>query len=353
MIQFAEITSADGAHAIPSRRLERMNDMLKMAIIGQEGHYFYALDGIAARTDIQLCAIAPGQAGGDIDALKQRTAAYSPRVYGDYAELLKAERPDIAVINPIYCYTAPITINCLRAGAHCFSEKPVATTLGDLEALRDCYAQSDRALCAMFGIKGEPWFQAIKAAVAAGEIGEVRLIHGQKSYRMGTRPEYYSKRALFGGLIPWVAIHAVDWAMDIGGRCASVAASHSTRANRGNGEMEATSALLMELENGVIATVTADFLRPDASARHDDDRLRVTGTRGMIEAVDGRVYLENDRPRRELALPARASYFSQFVDAILDGTARPLAQEAFDVTRVCLLARQSADEGTRINVGSI
>ena len=167
---------------------------------------------------------------------------------------------------------------------------------------------------------------------------------------MGTRPEFYSKRALFGGLIPWVAIHAVDWAMEIGGHCQSVAASHSTRANRGNGEMEATSALLMELDNGVIATVTADFLRPTASARHDDDRLRVTGTQGMIEAIDGKVYLENDNPRRELELPARESYFSRFVDAILDGSAEPLAQEAFEVTRVCLLARQSADEGTRISI---
>ena len=324
--------------------------MLKMAIIGQEGHYNYALEGLAERNDIKLCAIAPGQPDGDITALKQRTAPFSPRIYANHGELLAAERPDIAVINPVFCYTADITMDCLRAGAHCFSEKPVATELHNLDALRECYAHSGRALCGMFGIKGEPWFQALKAAVNAGEIGEVRQIHGQKSYRMGTRPEFYSKRALFGGLIPWVAIHAVDWAIEIGGHCQSVAASHSTRANRGNGEMEATSALLMELDNGVIATVTADFLRPTASARHDDDRLRVTGTQGMIEAIDGKAYLENDKPRRELELPARESYFSRFVDAILDGSAEPLAQEAFEVTRVCLLARQSADEGTRISI---
>lgn len=324
--------------------------MLKMAIIGQEGHYFYALDGMARRNDIQLCAIAPGAPGGDISALRERVAQYAPREYASHEELLSVERPDIAVVNPVYCRTAPITMDCLRAGAHCFSEKPVATELSDLSALEEVYARSGRALCGMFGIKGEPWYQALKSAVCAGEIGEVRQIHGQKSYRMGTRPAYYSRRALFGGLIPWVAIHAVDWAMEIGGSCLSVAASHSTRANRGNGEMEASSALLMELEGGVIATVTADFLRPNASARHDDDRLRVTGTRGMIEAVDGRVYLENDQPRRELALPPRASYFSAFVDAVLSGSAAPLAREAFDVTRACLLARLSADEGTRIRL---
>ena len=324
--------------------------MLRVAIIGQEGHMFYALEALRARGDISLCAIAPGEPGGDMAALREQSAALAPREYDDYRQLLARERPDIAVVNPVFGSIARITMDCLNAGAHCFSEKPLATTLDDLDALTECHARSGRALCGMFGIKGEPWFQALSAAVAAGEVGQVRLIHGQKSYRMGVRPAFYSRRELFGGLIPWVAIHAVDWAMSIGGRCVSVAASHSTLANRGNGDMEASSALLMELESEVIATVTADFLRPSASARHDDDRLRVTGTRGMIEAIDGRVYLENEEPRRELELPPRKLYFGMFVDAILAGSAAPLAQESLAATRVCLLARQSADEGTRISV---
>ena len=58
------------------------------------------LEGLAERNDIKLCAIAPGQPGGDITALKQRTAPFSPRIYANHGELLAAERPDIAVINP-------------------------------------------------------------------------------------------------------------------------------------------------------------------------------------------------------------------------------------------------------------
>ena len=307
---------------------------------------FYALEALRARGDISLCAIAPGEPGGDMAALREQSASLAPREYDDYRQLLARERPDIAVVNPVFGSIARITMDCLNAGAHCFSEKPLATTLTDLDALTECHARSGRALCGMFGIKGEPWFQALSAAVAAGEVGQVRLIHGQKSYRMGVRPAFYSRRELFGGLIPWVAIHAVDWAMSIGGRCVSVAASHSTLANRGNGDMEASAALLMELESEVIATVTADFLRPSASARHDDDRLRVTGTRGMLEAIDGRVYLENENPRRELALPAGENPFTRFVNAIGTPLADELAREAFEDTRVCLLARRAADEGT-------
>lgn len=323
--------------------------MFNIAIIGQEGHFNYALEALRARDDIRLCAIAPGVPGGALDGLRRQTAEFAPREYADYHDLLVNEHLDIAVINPEFHLTARITMDCLNAGAHCFSEKPVATELDELEALERCYAGSGRALCGMFGIKEEPWYIALSRAVREGAVGEVRLVQGQKSYRMGIRPPFYSHRELFGGLIPWVAIHAVDWAMSVAGkRCLNVAASHSTRANGGNGDMEATSAVLMELEDGVMVTVTADFLRPTTSARHDDDRLRVTGTRGMIEAVDGRVYLEGDEPKHELELPPRGIYFGDFVDAIARGDAEALAQEAFDVTRVCLTARKSADERTRI-----
>ena len=72
----------------------------------------------------------------------------------------------------------------------------------------------------------------------------------------------------------------------------------------------------------------------------------MTGTRGMLEAIDRRVYLENENPRRELALPAGENPFTRFVNAIGTPLADELAREAFEDTRVCLLARRAADEGT-------
>ena len=138
----------------------------------------------------------------------------------------------------------------------------------------------------------------------------------------------------------------MDWVLRLGGKCEWVAATHTTAANRGNGDMETACAVLLQMENGVIGTVECDFLRPTGSARHDDDRLRVTGTRGMLEAIDGRVYLENENPRRELALPAGENPFTRFMNAIGTPLADELAREAFEDTRVCLLARRAADEGT-------
>ena len=247
-------------------------------------------------------------------------------------------------MNPWFCDNARISAYCLERGIHVYSEKPLATEHEDLELLKNTYARSGRELGCMFNLNCCAWYKGVENAIAAGEIGEVRQIHAQKSYRMGTRGPNYQTRSDYGGTIPWVAIHAIDWVLRLGGKCDSIAALHSRRANRGNGDMEVSSAVLLRLENEVIATVTADFLRPVGSARHDDDRLRVTGTKGCIEAIDGRVYLENALPRRELTLPKPENPFDRFVRGIGSEGNKLLTEQAFYDTEICLRARDAADE---------
>ena len=104
-----------------------------------------------------------------------------------------------------------------------------------------------------------------------------------------------------------------------------------------------SAVIQMELENQVFATVSADYFRPEGGARHDDDRIRVTGTRGMIEVMDGTAWLENDRPRRAISLPEPGDAFGEFVKAINAGTADRFAVDALESTRIALLAREAGD----------
>lgn len=318
---------------------------MKIAIIGAAGHNNLVLDAMALDPRLSLVGIAPGRAEEDISALADKGAP----VYRTYQALLDDVKPDIAVVNPWFADAAGVSMACLKKGIDVYSEKPLATTQAGLRELERIWRASGRALGGMFNYRCAPWFCAMKKAVDAGEIGTVRMAHGQKSYRLGIRPDFYQKRALMGGIIPWVAIHAIDWALAFLGPCEWVTASHSTRDNRGNGELEVTSAMLMGLKDGGIATVTADFLRPDGASRHDDDRLRLTGTRGMIEVIDGQVFLENEQSKRELPLPAPENAFLGFVRAIEDGTAKIYAQNALAATHVALCARDSADaDGMRV-----
>ncbi len=318
---------------------------MKYVIIGSSGHHHQVLSAVNDGACGRPAAIAKGTQGEDVYPLAE---SFGCPVYDSWQDMLEKEKPDIAVVNPWYRDNAKISMECLKKGIHVYSEKPLATDMEELEALEKVYRESGKDLGCMLNLNCCAWYRALESSIQNGDIGEVRLIHGQKSYRMGVRGQHYQKRSDYGGTIPWIAIHAVDWVLRLGGRCEWVCASHTSNANRGNGEMEASSAVLLQLENGVIGTVDADFLRPIGSARHDDDRLRVTGTRGMLEAIDGHVYLENEEKRRELPLPEGINPFVRFINSIGTDEAKALAKEAFEDSRICLLARKSADEGVLV-----
>ena len=42
---------------------------------------------------------------------------------------------------------------------------------------------------------------------------------------------------------------------------------------------------MLTMRNGGVASVTLDYLRPAAAPTHGDERLRIAGTRGVIETA--------------------------------------------------------------------
>ena len=314
---------------------------MKVVIIGASGHYHQVFDAISGGLKVDLAAVAPGSKSENMTKLLSRTDA---KVYEDWKEMLDTEKPDVAVVNPWFSDISKISVECLNRGVHTYSEKPLAIEMDELQAVRTAYENSTASLGCMLNLNCCAWFKTVEKAIQDGEIGYVRVIHGQKSYRMGVRDEYYRTRATYGGTIPWIGIHAIDWVLHLGGKCKSVSAVHTTIENRGHGDMESAGSVLLSLESGVIGTCDIDYLRPIGSARHDDDRLRVTGTKGMIEAVDGVVTLENDEKKRVLPLEEGVNPFTRFINAIGTEEAARLAEAAFEDTRISLLARQAADE---------
>lgn len=330
---------------------------MKIVIIGGSGHYPYVVSGAKMRTDMQIVGIAPGTKGENIENVRKACEQWQPREYAWWTDALDAERPDVAAIDPWFCDSAAITMECLRRGIHVYSEKPVATELPVLDRLEqaaaEAYEKNGTCLGCMLDGRHTPWLRTVKAVVDSGEIGEVRLLHGQKSYRMGSRTGVYEKRADYGGMLAWIAIHPVSWFRYVldGLQPETVSAQTSDGCNRGFGELETTGCMLLRYPGGILASVNADFFRPAASARHDDDRIRVTGTHGMVEVRDGHVYVEtDDTPMREVEPLAEENPFLFFADAI--GTDAVIAQRetAIAVARVCLKGRDAADSGKVLEI---
>ncbi len=325
---------------------------MKLCMIGNRGHNNYVWDGLARMPHVQVVGISPGTPEDDSAPLQMRCAAlgYTPRVFADYRQMLDELRPDMVSVCGPFELHADMAAEALRRGIHVFCEKPVAITPEQLTMLKATHAASPTVhLGAMMGLRYEPAFYTAWRAVREGAIGTVRLINAQKSYKLGRREAYYHRRATYGGTIPWVGSHAIDWiAWYSQAAFVSVYATHSTRFNRDHGDLEISALCHFTLTDDIFASASIDYLRPATAPTHGDDRVRVMGSDGAIEVRSGQVYLINAQTEGETVLPSvgERQIFQDFVEHI-EGkrTALLSADEVFAVTEACLLARQSADEG--------
>lgn len=335
---------------------------MKVVQIGAAGHYAYALATMKKYgMDFAAVCYPDAEDGAERAARVFARLGFEPRVYDDAVTMLTLEKPDIAIINTVMYENGRYAEIALKMGISVFCEKPVATTETKLESLIATYYEAkakkpNLCFCGMFGIDYLPHFETAYRFVKAGGIGEVMLANGQKSYRMGRREKFYSDREKYGGTIPWVAIHAIEWITRIGGlRPVMATACGNTACNAGNGTMEASTLSLFACEGGKMASVSADVMRPAKAPTHDDDRLRLVGSKGVLEVRFGKVFVIDEEGERELPLvETERELFEEFVLEIEGkGKCRVSAEDAFFATRVALAARESQDTGKNVAVLSI
>lgn len=325
---------------------------MKIVIIGGAGHYNYVIPAIE-KYGYEIAGIC-AMSGNDLTGLSSSLDRYgiSYKVFGDYKSMLDETMPDIAVVNTVFNENGKIAADIITRGIHVFCEKPLATDFNTLDKLENAYESVNKSghvyLAGMFGLRYNSVMTTVKHAVKEGLAGNIALINAQKSYKMGPRPSFYSRRETYGGLIPWVAIHAIDWIYWLTDRrFTSVSAAHTRISNCGNGDMETASLCTFTLDGGIIASVTADMLRPQSAVTHGDDRIRIVGDLGVIEAINDRAYFTGTGSAvRELEPQNACDIFEEFCETTQTGNpASSDAKSALYITRIALSAREAADTG--------
>lgn len=166
------------------------------------------------------------------------------------------------------------------------------------------------------------------------------MLTAQKSYRYGKRPAWYSDRALYGGTIPWVGIHAIDWIAAFSRK------KFLTVDGQSYGSPEMAAICRFEMEDGVMAAINIDYYRPAAAPSHGDDRIRCAGTEGVIEVRENKIFLIN-KDGTQTFEPTEAP---DLVEEFLDGRVTLSPEEIFYITRVSLAAREAADTGKTVQI---
>jgi len=119
------------------------------------------------------------------DLAKARSAANElgiSRAYGSYEELLAD--PEIeAIYNPLPNHLhVPWTIRAAEAGKHVLCEKPIALSASEARQLLDVRARTGVQIGEAFMVRNHPQWLAVRELVAAGRIGQLRVIAGHFAY---------------------------------------------------------------------------------------------------------------------------------------------------------------------------
>jgi predicted dehydrogenase len=318
---------------------------IKIAAVGSNGHQIIPL--LKGLDSAKLVAIAEFDPAREAEWKKDCPEVMAaPRFDSLETVLSKTDCQLISLCSTRRDQQARQILACLAAGRHVLAEKPLCTSLEDLEAIRAAAPRANRKVWAMLTMINLPVFREFERRIRGGELGEIGQVFAQKSYKLGgKRPQ---DRGVDGGIIQ-AAIHAVSYVRSTTGlEFAAVSAVESAVGNPQPGRLQMEFAMTARLSNGALCQIVSNYLNPASVPFWGNDQLRIWGTRGMIESVDGltksAVYLPNEIQRLDVP-SSYPNYLADLLNELITGQPASLTMEdSFRCTQIVLEAQRSVHE---------
>ncbi len=256
---------------------------LKHVVIGVAAGIFKShLPALTTLPDVDIVAVS------DINTLegKRRADELHCAFYEDYRQMLAEMQPDVAVILTPPFLHARVAIDCLQAGCHVLTEKPMALQVAEADAMIEAAQRNKRLLAVMLQHRFRPEIIAARKLLREGTIGNIQRIELSAVW---TRPSSYYKMASWratwagegGGVLTNQASHNLDVLCHLVGSPARVFA-WTRRLLHQQIETEDTVQAMAEWPGGALGTIHISTAEAD-----DDERLKIVGTRGILEIGHG------------------------------------------------------------------
>ena len=132
--------------------------------------------------------------------------------YTSYEEILSDENVDIIAIGDYYGKRGEMVISALEKGKHVICDKPICTSLSELDKIEALCKEKNLKLMCMLDLRYKDWTREVLSLVEGGKIGKLVNISftGQHCLDYGNRPEWYYEDGKHGGTINDIAIHGID-----------------------------------------------------------------------------------------------------------------------------------------------
>ena len=278
---------------------EKYTGRIRLGMVGGgQGAFIGAVHRLAARMDDHYEFVA-GALSADAAKAKASGAELglaADRVYSDFTAMAKAEaaREDgieaVSIVTPNHVHVAAAKA-FIAAGIHVICDKPLALNLKEAKSLEGLLAKRKDVIFALtHNYSGYPMIRQAKAMVAAGELGDIRLVQGeypsdwlttalektgQKQAAWRTDP----KRSGAGGCIGDIGTHTYQLMCNVAGVSGLEAAADLTSFVKGR-VLDDNVHVMLRFKGGAKGMIWASQVAP---GNENGLKIRVYGTKGGLE----------------------------------------------------------------------
>jgi predicted dehydrogenase len=334
------------------RSQKKGNTLMRIGIVGLHyGHIGGILESTLSAPDAELVGVVEAD-----DSLCERfIGTLSIPRFKSIDELLTSARPELVVEGLRHDGKAELVEKCASAGAHVLLDKPLCRSLEDWTRMRDAVRTHGIQLSMWFTSRSYPPFIALRQIIESGELGElVSLIstHPHKLQRETATPWYFDDE-IYTGTFHDLAGHGIDQVRWLtGAEFKGVHAQWTCKRFTDTPQLIDHAQASFSLDDGSLATLTADWLTPQASPSFGDTRFIIMGTRGSAHlrayAQDHLYVVSEAKGAYEALLPsARGSVFVQELITAIEHGQSPFinTRDVFATAYAGLQAQESAKLG--------
>ena len=210
-------------------------------------------------------------------------------IYKTYEDLLSDGSVDIVAIGDYFGIRGERAIKALKAGKNVFIDKPVCTSLRELDEIKELSASSELKVGCMLDMRFSGFVPTVREIISGGGIGKIQTIcfGGQHPLNYGSRPAWYYEDGKHGGVINDIAIHGIDLIYHIAG----LEVKNVVGAREWNGfalnepQFNDCAQFIAELSNGAGLIGDVSYSTPNSLGYNSPYywRFLIYGTGGLIE----------------------------------------------------------------------
>jgi UDP-N-acetylglucosamine 3-dehydrogenase len=200
--------------------------------------------------------------------------------YRDYHDLLADPEIDAVSIVTMWDQHTEPAIAALAAGKHVFLEKPMASTVGDCQAILEAAARAEGVLLVGHICRFNPRYRMAKQAIERGAIGRIVSLSSRRNIPAAWTPEILNKI----GPIVGDAIHDTDLMLWFTGD--RIISSYAQTVDVRGLKHPDIGQTMYRFAGGATATLETVWCMPERTPFDIDERMTIIGTEGFLHVQD-------------------------------------------------------------------